>query len=148
MPRPERPLPARSLSSSTEPTSGPLLSAMRHVYVGKWEEKITLEHNRRVYSDPVPQGWVLKVLTSYIHMPDCKAGDLAQILLQHGGQELVLRCRVRDLAKHGMSTLNPYYVGEHRRIIGYAPDSDVGDVISLNVVGEMIPLKRWRKGKV
>lgn len=121
---------------------------MRHVYIAQWEEKITAGHDRRVYGDLVPPGWVLKVLTSYIHMPDCKAGDIAQILLEHGGQDLVLRCRVRDFAKHGMSTLNPYYVGEHQRVIGYSPDAAVGDTISLNIVGEMIPLKRWRKGKV
>lgn len=121
---------------------------MRHVYIAQWEEYITPGHDRRVYGDPVPPGWVLLVRTCYLHMPKSKAGDVATLLLEHGGQELVLRSRARDFAKQGMSAFNPFYVGEHQRVIGESLNSDEKDTITLNIVGEMIPLRKWRRGKV
>jgi len=81
-------------------------------------------------------------------MPEAKSGDIATIFIDTGGEELVLRSRARDAAKQGMSAIRPFHVGEHRRVIGYAPDADNGNTITLSLCGEMQLLKRWRKGKV
>ena len=109
---------------------------------------ITIDHDRRVYGEQVKAGWILKVLTCFLHMPDSKIGDVATILIDAVGYELEIRSRGRDAAKQGMSTLNPFYVGESQRVIGESLDSGVDETLCLTVIGELIPLKKWRKGKV
>jgi len=121
---------------------------VRQEYQYRATEIITVGHDNKVYGDRVKPGWILKVLTCYLHMPDSKIADVAEILVDDGAIELEIRARARDAAKQGMSALNPFYVGEYQRVIGYSPDSDIGDEICLTVIGEMIPLKKWRKGKV
>jgi len=81
-------------------------------------------------------------------MPDSKSGHVANLLIDDRPLELEIRSRARDAAKQGMSALNPFYVYEHQRVVGHSPDSNVNDEICLNVIGELIPLKKWRKGKV
>ena len=81
-------------------------------------------------------------------MPEAKGGDIATLFIDIGGEDLVLRSRARDASKQGMSAIRPFHVGEHRRVIGYAPDADSGNTITLSLCGEMIPLKAWRWGKV
>lgn len=105
-------------------------------------------HNRRVYSDSVKPGWILELHTCYFHLPEAKSGDIATICIERGGEELVMRSRSRDQAKQGMSALVPFHVGEHQRVFGHAPDADNTDTITLNICGAMIPLKKWKKGKV
>lgn len=121
---------------------------MRYLYQKHWTETITAGHDKRVYSERVKAGWVLEAHFCYLHLPGSKAGDVATILVDIGGEELVLRSRARDAAKQGMSTIRPFHVGEHRRVIGHAPDADVGDVITMSLCGAMIPLRKWRRGKV
>ncbi|MBA7702055.1 hypothetical protein ES703_110808 [subsurface metagenome] len=104
--------------------------------------------DNRVYGERIKAGWILKVLTCFLHMPDSKINAVAEINIDQGSRELEIRARARDAAKQGMSTLNPFYVGEYQRIVGHAPDSEEGDEICLTVIGELIPLKKWRKGKV
>lgn len=121
---------------------------MRKEYQYHTHKIIKVGDNNRICGERVKAGWILKVLTCYLHMPDSAKGDIAEILINQGSLELEIRARARDAAKQGMSALNPFYVGEYQCIIGYAPDSGVGDEICLTVIGEMIPLKKWRKGKV
>ena len=121
---------------------------MRYLYQRHWAETITLNHDKRVCSERVKAGWVLEVHYCYLHMPDAAKGDVATLFVDIGGEELVLRSRARDAAKQGMSAIRPFHVGEHRRVVGYAPDAEVGNKISLSLCGAMIPLKKWKKGKV
>lgn len=81
-------------------------------------------------------------------MPNAKITEVAEITVENGTDILEIRSRARDAAKQGMSTLNPFLVGEHQRIIGHAPEALIGDEICLTVIGELMQLKRWRKGKV
>lgn len=81
-------------------------------------------------------------------MPESGIQDVATILVDRGSRDLEIRSRARDAAKQGMSTLNPFYVGEHQRVVGHSPNSTDGEEICLTIIGEMIPLKKWRKGKV
>jgi len=121
---------------------------VRYLYQRHWTEKITQAHDRRIYSERVKPGWILAVHYCYLHLPEAKANDVATIFIDIGGEELVLRSRARDAAKQGMSALRPFHVGEHRRVIGHAPDADSGNTISLSLCGEMIPLRKWKRGKV
>lgn len=121
---------------------------MRIEYQFHTHEIITADHDRKVYSPRVKPGWILKVLTCFLHMPDSGIQDVAEILVDQGSRELEIRARARDAAKQGLETLTPFLVGEYQRIVGYSPDSGVGEEICLTIIGEMIPLKRWRKGKV
>lgn len=84
----------------------------------------------------------------YLHLPESKLSDIATIYIETGGEDLVLRSRARDAAKQGMSAIRSFHVGEHRRVYGYAPDADNTNTISLSLCGEMLELKKWRKGKV
>ena len=121
---------------------------MRIEYQHRVSTIITADHDRKVYGERVKPGWILLVLTCYLHMPQSKAGDLAEILISDGIKTLEIRSRSRDLAKRGMSALNPFLVGEYQQIIGHSPDSEIGHEICLTVIGELRPLKRWRKGKI
>jgi len=102
----------------------------------------------RVYGERVKPGYILKVLTCFLHMPDAKTGDVATLVIDDGIRELEIRSRARDAAKQGMSALNPFYIGEYQRVIGFTQKSTNGDEMCLTVIGEMIPLKKWRRGKV
>lgn len=121
---------------------------MRYLYQNQWTETIEAGHSGRVYSDRVKPGWILVVHACYLHAPESAIKDVLAIYIEHGGQDLVLRSRARDAAKQGMSAIVPFHVGEHQRLFGYAPDAGVGDTITLNLCGEMVPLKKWKKGKV
>jgi len=121
---------------------------VRLEYSHRAREIITADHDRRVYGERVKPGWILKVLTCFLHMPDSKSGHIANILVDSRTLPLEIRSRARDAAKQGMSTLNPFYVGEYERVVGHSPNSVLNDEICLTVIGEMIPLKKWRKGKV
>lgn len=121
---------------------------MRYLYQNHWTETITVGHSLEVASDRVKAGWLLRVHTCYFHLPNAAKGDVATIFLEHGAQRHVLRSRARDNAKQGMSAILPFHVGEHQRVIGYAPDASVGDVITLGLCGEMVKLRAWKKGKV
>ncbi len=121
---------------------------MRYLYQKHWSETITQGGGRRICSERVKAGWILEAHLCYLHLPESKINDVATILVDIGGEELVLRSRARDAAKQGMSTIRPFHVGEHRRVIGYAPNADAGNTISLSLCGEMIPLKKWKKGKM
>jgi len=121
---------------------------LRTLYQRHWTETITAGHDKRVYSERVRAGWLLDVHYCYLHVPESKSGDVVTIFIEIGGEELVLRSRARDAAKQGMSAVRPFHVGEHRRVIGHAPSAALGDTISLSLCGSMIPLKKWKKGKV
>lgn len=121
---------------------------MRLEYQHKATETISGTAGGRVYGERVKPGWILKVLTCYLHMPNAKIADVATLVVDNGSEELEIRSRARDAAKQGMSALNPFYVGEYQRVIGSTDKSVDGDQICLTVIGEMIPLKKWRKGKV
>lgn len=121
---------------------------MRLEYQFRTRKIIPVGDDKKLYSPRVKPGYILKVLTCYLHRPESKAGDVAEILVDDGAQTLEIRSRSRDFAKRGMSALNPFLVGEYQRVIGHSPDSETGQEICLTVIGEMIPLKKWRKGKV
>ncbi|MBA7624093.1 hypothetical protein ES703_31497 [subsurface metagenome] len=121
---------------------------MRLEYQYRVTEYYVSGHDKRVYGERVKAGWILKVLTCFLHLPDSKSNDVATLLVDDGGRELEIRSRARDSAKQGMSALNPFYVGEYQRIIGQTSRFADTEHMCLTVIGEMIPLKRWRKGKV
>lgn len=104
--------------------------------------------DNRVYGERVKAGWILLVLTCFLHMPNAADNDVAEILIDDGGHELEIRSRARDKAKQGMSAVNPFYLGEHQRVIGQTSRIAKDERICLTVIGELIPLKKWRKGKV
>lgn len=121
---------------------------VRIEYINQWENKVALGESARVYSDRIKPGLILKVHCCYAYVPERAQGDLTIILIEVGGREIVVRARAEDLRQRGVSSYRPFLVGENNRIIAYAPDAVEGDTIQLNVIGEMIPLKKWRKGKV
>ncbi|MBA7543854.1 hypothetical protein ES705_36196 [subsurface metagenome] len=71
---------------------------------------ITADHDHKVYGERVKPGWIPKVLTCFLHMPESGIQDVATILIDRGSRDLEIRSRARDAAKQGMSTLNPFYV--------------------------------------
>ncbi|MBA7493985.1 hypothetical protein ES702_04551 [subsurface metagenome] len=121
---------------------------MRLEYQFRATEYWTDDHDKRVYGERVKPGWILKVLTCFLHLPDSEMNDVAFLLVDDGGRELEIRSRARDKAKQGMSALNPFYVGEYQRIIGQTSRFEENEHMCLTVIGEMIPLNKWRKGKV
>lgn len=72
---------------------------MRLEYQFRATEYYVAGHDKRVYGERVKPGWVLKVLTCFLHLPDSKANDIATIVVDDGGQELEIRSRARDAAK-------------------------------------------------
>lgn len=121
---------------------------MRYLYQNHWTETITAGHSKEVCSDKVKAGWLLYVHSCYLHLPEAKSGHVATIYLVYGARRHVLRSRARDAAKQGMSAILPFHVAEHQCVIGYAPEANIGDTIELGVCGEMVRLKRWKKGGV
>lgn len=124
------------------------LGKVRYLYQRHWTEIVTSGHSLEVRSERVKPGKILHVHSCYLHVPESAKNDVVAIYLVHGAQRHVLRSRARDQAKQGMSVLLPFHVGEHQYILGYAPDADVGDEITLGLCGAMMELKKWIKGKV
>lgn len=121
---------------------------MRLEYQYRARDIITLDHDFHIYGERVKPGYILKVLTCFLHLPDSKIADVATLTIYDGSHEFEIRSRARDAAKQGLSALNPFYVGEYQMVIGQTSRADVGDEICLTVIGEMIPLRKWRRGKV
>ena len=118
------------------------------MYQRQWATTVVAGGEKRVYSDPIKPGWILYVTCCYVWAPDRTPWNETFILVEVGGQDLVVRVRAEDAKQCGVSTYRPFYVGEHQRIIGWTPDAVVGHRLSLNVFGELTPLKKWRRGKV
>jgi len=118
---------------------------MRFEYQHVARETITADHNRRVYGERVPPGWILTVKSCYMYVPNIGTTDKVSILVETGPEEIEIRARGKEVGRLGISTLNGFYIGEHQRAVGYAPDAEVGDKISLTVIGYLTPLWDWRK---
>ena len=121
---------------------------MRLEYQHRVREIVTAGHDKRVYGEYVKPGLILNVISCFLHMPDSKINDVATLYVERPGLHLEIRSRARDAAKQGMSSLNPFYVGEGQRVVGESLSSGLNDELCLTVIGELIPLRRWRKGKV
>lgn len=119
---------------------------MRQEYQKVWSETITAGRDKKVYSDYIKPGYILYVTCCYVWAPDRAPWSKTNIIVEMGGQEIIVRCRAEDAHQCGVSTLQPFYVGEHQRIVGWAPGAAIGDKLTLNVFGVLTPLKKWRKG--
>jgi len=69
---------------------------MRHVYTRQWSKKITAGGEKRVYSDPIKPGYILYVTCCYVWAPDRAPWSKTFILVEAGGQNLVVRARAED----------------------------------------------------
>ena len=120
---------------------------MRQMYIECWSETIDASHSKYVYSDRVPTGHVLSVMSCYAHSPDGAIADIVMIGVQSGGKKCMVRSRGKDLAKEGMSALNTFLVGEGDQVFAYFPDAGSTDTVELHVNGIIIPAKEWRENK-
>jgi len=117
---------------------------MRFEYQHVARETITADHNRRVCGERVLPGWILTIESCYMYIPEIKTPDIAAILIETGPEEIEVRVRGKEVGRLGISALNRFYVGEHQRVVGYAPNTEVGNKISLTVIGYLTPLLFWR----
>jgi len=117
---------------------------MRIEYQHVAREIIISGHNRRVYGERVLPGWILTVDTCYMYVPEVRTQDVLSILIESAQEEIEIRARGKDVGRVGISALNKFFIGEHQRIIGYAPSAEIGDKISLTVIGCLTPLSAWR----
>ena len=105
---------------------------------------LTAGHALRIYGEWIEAGWILTVNTCFLYVPEIGTPDKVSLLVESIGQEMVVRCRGKEVGRSGISTVNPFLVGEHQRIVGSAPDSSIGDELSLCVMGYLMPLWDWR----
>jgi len=117
---------------------------MRFEFQCKTRDFIVPGHNRRIYCDRIEPGWILTVETCYLHVPQIGTPDVVSIIVERGPEELIVRSRGKEVGRQGISALCPFYVGEYQRIVGYAPNAEIGDELSLNVMGYLMPLWDWR----
>jgi len=118
---------------------------MRFEYQHVARETITADHNRRVCGERIPPGWILTVKSCYMYVPEIGTPDKVLLLIEAGPEEIEIRARGKEVGRLGISALNRFYVGEHQRVVGYAPNTEVEDKISLTVIGYLMPLWDWRK---
>ena len=119
---------------------------MRFEYQFCRKAVITPDHDRCLYGEWIEPGWILTVESCYLYIPEAKTPDYACICVEIGGRDVMIRSRGKDVGRRGMSTLNPFYVGEYQRIHACAPNAEVDDTISLCVMGYLMPLWDWRRG--
>jgi len=117
---------------------------MRLEYQYKAEAVISLGHDKKVYSERIDPGWILEVKCCYFYVPEISTNDKVILFIEGGSQELIVRARGKEVGRLGMSALCPFLVGEHQRVVGSAPNADVGDTLELTVIGEITPLFSWR----
>jgi len=122
-----------------------LRPVVRFEYQWLARETITAGHNKRVYGERIEPGWMLTVISCYLHVPEIGTPDIVTILLEMGAQELIIRSRGKEVGRQGISTLCPFYVGEYQRIVGYAPNAELNNTLALTVIGSVSPLWDWRK---
>lgn len=118
---------------------------MRTVYCQKWGRTVAATDDRYVKSDRIKPGYVLHVMSCFVHAPERAAGDVLRLCVRSGGQDVCIRNRAANLAKTGMSTLNPFLVGEGDQVLAYFPDADQGDTIELCINGFLMPIAEWRE---
>lgn len=117
---------------------------MRFEYQYFIKDIITLGHNRRVYGERIEAGWILVVKCCYFYVPQIGTPDVVTLFVERGPHEVPIRSRGKEVGRRGMTVMCPFYVGEYQRIVGYAPNSEIGDEISLSVMGYLRPLFEWR----
>lgn len=117
---------------------------MRFEYTDVVETIVTVGHNKKVYSERVDAGWLLKVVCYYMYVPDIATQHHLAILVEKGAQDLYVRWRGKEVGRVGISTLSPFLVGEYQCVVGYAPDAEIGDKLKLTLFGELTPLFVWR----
>jgi len=106
---------------------------------------ITLGHDRHIYGERIEAGWILTVKHCYLYLPEIGTPDVVVIYVEAGPHEMIVRARGKEVGRRGMSGLTPFYVGEYQRVVGYAPNAEVGNQIKLTVTGYLTPLWDWRK---
>lgn len=119
----------------------------RYMYIEKWTEIVIVGHSLRVYSDRVPAGHVLHVMSCYAHAPEREVNDITWIGVETGGADVLIRARGGAVVKDGMSALNPFLAGEGDRVFAYFPDADATDTIGLHINGFMVPTSEWREAQ-
>ena len=124
------------------------VNILRYIYQNQWTEIVTSGHNHSVFSEPVKPGSLLYVHNCFFNVPEVQQNDVMSIYIESGGQRLILRSQLRSIGMLGISVTLPFYVGEHRRVVGYAPDADLNDTLTLSIFGEMLSLIKWKKGKI
>jgi len=118
---------------------------MRFEYQHVARATITAGHNRRVCGERVLPGWILTVKSCYMYVPEIGTPDKVLLLIETGPEEIEIRARGKEVGRLGISALSGFYVGEHQRVVGYAPNTEVGEKISLTVIGYLTPLWDFRK---
>lgn len=118
---------------------------MRTVYCEKRGRKVAATDNRYVLSDRVRPGQILYILNCYVHAPENATHDVLQLGVRSGGQDVMVRCQAMAAQAHGLSSLNPFLVGEGDFVYAYFPDSDTNDIIELHINGIIMSLEDWRK---
>ena len=116
---------------------------MRIVFCQKWGRTVAATDDRYVKSDRIRPGYVLHVMSCFAHAPEREALDVLKLCIRSGGQNVCIRSRAANLAKTGMSALNPFLVGEGDQVLAYFPDSDTGDTIELCLNGFLTPIEEW-----
>jgi len=117
---------------------------VRFEYQYSARETITVDHDKRVYGERIAAGWILTVKSCYMYVPEVGTQDIVHLLVEAGPQEMEIRVRGKEVGRVGISALNPFYVGEYQRVVGYAPSAEIGHKLSLTVIGYLTPLWDWR----
>lgn len=118
---------------------------MTQVYARQFTEIVTTGHSLKVKSDPIEAGYVLLVKIAYFHVPEREANDEARLYIEHGAQEITLAVNTDSWLKTGVAAPNRCILGELDRLVGYAPDADNGDTLTLNIVGTLTKRDTWEK---
>lgn len=118
---------------------------MRTIYCEKFGRLVAAVDDLRVESRRVSPGHVLHVLNCYAHTPENAKADIIQIGVKTGGNDVIIRCRATLAAKHGLSALNGFLVGEGDFVFASFADADAGHTIELHINGILMTLDDWRK---
>jgi len=120
---------------------------MKSVYTEQWTETVVSGHSLKCYSDRVQNKHVLLIRSCYFYVPESEVNDELILCLENGGSEYIIRSKIVENAGEGLASIRDIPIGEGDRICGYAPDSDLGDTLTLEISGELIPLEEWRNYK-
>jgi len=117
---------------------------VRFEYQHVASEIIVAGHDKHVYGDRVNAGRILTVNCCYFYVPDIKTAHIVSVFIENGSQPYMVRSRGKETGRRGMTIMCPFFVGEYQRVVGYAPNADIGNEISLNIMGYLTPLWEWR----
>ncbi|TES93560.1 MAG: hypothetical protein E3J94_01290 [Desulfobacteraceae bacterium] len=118
---------------------------MKQIYTRIFTVTFSTGDSGYVYADKISPGNVLRVETCFAYAPERAASEEIILGIKDGAENIIIRATAPLAAQKGVSTENPFSMGEGDQLFAYFPSAEDADQLGIHVIGVLYSLDEWRK---